>query len=142
MKRETDAVDKHKLLQNKLLSSLIRKLKCKYVLGYDVSVCQGSRMRIPDVSVWEKFIEDDEQSCYSNLLTTIEITYTPFNERMAHASIAAIFEMSSSVRESFIYNYITQQWTRYSRTDKGIEKEDGKDYSSVLKSYLHTLLVS
>ena len=75
-----------------------------------------------------------------NPLLTIEITHTTRNDRYSERTIYTAFKHFSSIEESFIYNFSTDTWTRYRRTPKGVEMEDGKDYSSVLKCYLHTML--
>ena len=96
--------------------------------------------RIPDISIWENVYEVDGETFADNPLLTIEITHTTRNDKYSAKSIRETFAYLPTLREAFIYNYATNKWTRYRRTDKGVEKEDDKDHSQVLGIYLHTLV--
>ena len=93
---------------------------------------------VPDISIWGEY--QYETKTISNPLLTIEITHSTRNNRYSKKAIEKSFSHVPSLQESFIYNYKKDQWTRYRRTDKGIEKDDGKDHSQVLEIFLHTLL--
>ena len=98
----------------------------------------SDKIRItPDITIWGKVKFGEPPQ---NPLLTIEITHNTRNDRYSEKNVYAVFKYFPSVQESFIYNYDKDQWTRYRRTAKGVEKEDNKDYSSVLGCYLHTLL--
>ena len=93
----------------------------------------------PDISVWG--CVDLERDVCENPLLTIEITHSMRNERYSDRTICAAFELSPTVRESFIYNYADDVWTRYSCNAEGeVIKEVGCDYSQLLDIDLRRLL--
>ncbi|MCQ2210447.1 MAG: hypothetical protein MJZ34_09155 [Paludibacteraceae bacterium] len=75
-----------------------------------------------------------------NPLVTIEITHTRKNDRYSEGVIRSSFVRYPSIQESFVYNFETDVWIRFSRTEDGVIKEADKDYSRVLECYMHTLL--
>lgn len=92
----------------------------------------------PDISIWEKVSVGKNPI---NPLLSIEITHTTRNDRYSDETIQISFDTIPSLQEAFIYNYKEDSWTRYQRENNGcISKEDGKDYSRLLRIYLKTLL--
>ena len=95
--------------------------------------------RIPDISIWAK-VKRGKKTEPSCPLLSVEFTHTRQNDKYSDESILETFQHLPTLQESFIYNYSLDRWTRYSREDKKIVCEEGKDYSRVLKCYLHTLV--
>ena len=93
--------------------------------------------RVPDISVWKHIGKGDDDS---DPLMTIEITHTMQNDRYSEKSIIETFLYVPTLEEAFIYNYTSEVWIRYRREKTGIVKENGKDYSRVMRLFLHTLL--
>ena len=128
----------HQVIQTDFLQNYLVKFGRRDIL---TETRLSDKIRItPDITIWEKIERIGIESKAKNPLLTIEITHNTRNDRYSEKNIYAVFKYFPSVQESFIYNYDKDQWTRYRRTAKGVEKEDNKDYSSVLSCYLHTLL--
>lgn len=102
--------------------------------------------RIPDVSLWYEEWDTPrktvtEEPLYSEVVMTIEITHTPKNDEASRKSIIETFDVCESLRESFMYNYEDDVWTRYTRANDGhIYEEIDKDYSRTLGKFMHTFL--
>ena len=94
--------------------------------------------RIPDISIWAK-VKRGKKTEPSCPLLSVEFTHSRQNDKYSDESILETFQYLPTLQEVFIYNYALDKWIRYSREDKKIVCEDGKDYSRVLKCYLHTL---
>ena len=94
----------------------------------------------PDICIWENaHMYDDIDP--ENPLLTIEITHSKSNDRYSEKVILDAFRRYPSILESFIYNFDEQKWIRYTPTENGILKEEGKNYSKLLKCYLKTFLI-
>lgn len=128
----------HQRIVAKIHKNYLRKFADDYCL-FGVAVIEDPE-RIPDISIWENVYEIGGETFAESPLLTIEITHTPGNDDYSSDSIYEQFAYLPTLCESFMYNYETDVWTRFRRTEKGIEKEIDKDYSSVLRCYLHTLL--
>ena len=94
--------------------------------------------RIPDISIWGK-VKRGKKTEPSCPLLSVEFTHTRQNDKYSDESILETFQYLPTLQEAFIYNYALDKWTRYSRVKERIILEEGKDYSRVLKCYLHTL---
>ena len=122
--------------------SIIRNFYKKFDGAYmihEVSVVDNPT-RVPDLSVWADGKHKDFNKDTKNLLLTIEITHTLQNDGYSTESILDVFDRVPTLNESFMYNYKRNIWTRFSRESDGIQIEEGKDYSRVLRCYMHTLL--
>ena len=125
----------HQIIQTNILQNYLVRFGRRDILT-ETRLSDNIRIT-PDITIWEKVKLGESPK---NPLLTIEITHNTRNDRYSEKNVYAVFKYFPSVQESFIYNYDKDQWTRYRRTPKGVEKEDGKDYSSLLRCYLHTLL--
>ena len=121
------------ILQNYLLKFGRRDILTETRLSDEVKIT-------PDISVWEKIDRKGRTATPENPLLTIEITHNIRNDRYSEKNVYASFKYFPSLQEAFVYNYDSDVWMRYRRTNRGVEKESGKDFSRVLGCYLHTLL--
>ena len=130
--------NEHQVIQTDLLQNYLVRFGRRNIL---TETRLSDKIRItPDITIWEKIEREGKKMTPKNPLLTIEITHNTHNDRYSEKNVYAVFKYFPSVQESFIYNYDKDQWTRYRRTAKGVEKESDKDYSSLLGCYLHTLL--
>ena len=97
----------------------------------------------PDISYWGsvKTAPDGDDVEMEDLLLVIEIVHSPKNWDYSYQRVRDAFNFEETMQEGFIYNYENGKWWRLRRDEYGdIYKEEGKDYSSVLGLYLHTLV--
>ena len=97
----------------------------------------------PDISIWEinkrtKNRGKDESP--GNPIFILEITHCPKNDEYSEGNIRKAFKRFPTIQEGFIYNYSDNLWIRFTNDNGDAIREENKDYSRVLKSYLHTLL--
>ena len=129
----------HQKVVSRINNNFIKRfpeLTNNFYPGMGISV---SPELIPDLCLWQsggRRIDDDPQ----NPLLTIEITHTRQNDKYSENSIRKSFACIPTLQEAFLYNYADNVWCRYKMSKSGIVKEQGQDYSSLLKIYLHTLL--
>ena len=128
----------HQVVGRNIMLNYCRRFTKPYIY-YEVAIV-SERERIPDLSFWSKKIEYGKKVDIKNLVLTIEITHTPQNDSYSTESILDVFDRVPTLTESFMYNYKRNIWTRFSRESDGIQIEEGKDYSRVLRCYMHTLL--
>ena len=107
------------------------------LVGVDIS---DSPEIFPDLSLWQIVDKFDLIAPPRNPLLSIEITHTRQNDKYSENSIRKSFACVPTLQEAFLYNYTDNVWCRYKLSKSGIVKEQGQDYSSLLKIYLHTLL--
>jgi hypothetical protein len=125
----------HQIIQTNILQNYLVKFGRRDIL---TETRLSDEVKItPDISIWEK-VKLGEVPV--NPLLTIEITHNIRNDRYSEKNVYASFKCFPSLQEAFVYNYDSDVWMRYRRTDKGVEKESGKDFSRLLGCYLHTLL--
>ncbi len=128
----------HQVIQTNILQNYLVRFGRRDIL---TETRLSDKIRItPDITIWEKIERIGQESVAKNPLLTIEITHNTRNDRYSEKNVYAVFKYFPSVQESFIYNYDIDTWTRYRRIAKGVEKETGKDHSSLLGCYMHTLL--
>ena len=130
--------DEHQEIALSILTNYLLKFKRRNV-SYEVKVVDNPE-RIPDLSFWNIDIKYKCKRKQNNLILTIEITHTAQNDGYSTESILDVFDRVPTLNESFMYNYKRNVWTRFSRESDGIQIEEGKDYSRVLRCYMHTLL--
>ena len=97
----------------------------------------------PDISYWGsvKSTHDGDDVEMEDLLLVIEIVHSPKNWDYSYQRVVDAFNFEETMQEGFIYNYENGKWWRLRRDEYGdIYKEEGKDYSSVLGLYVHTLV--
>lgn len=97
----------------------------------------------PDISYWGivKLYQGGKRIKIDNLLLVVEITDSSDDWRVSYERVLAAFNFKETMQEGFIYNYENGKWWRLRRANDGsIRMEEDKDYSSVLKLYLHTLV--
>ena len=128
----------HQLIGYKISNNFCRKFRQCYLV-YEVSVTDFPE-RVPDLSLWRNIDNKNFNKQKNNLLLTIEMTHTPQNDSYSTESILDVFDRVPTLNESFMYNYKRNIWTRFSRESDGIRIEESKDYSRVLRCYMHTLL--
>ena len=96
----------------------------------------------PDISYWGSVNptpDDDDE--LEDLLLVIEIVHSQKNWDYSYQRVVDAFNFEETMQEGFIYNYENGKWWRLRRDEYGdINTEEGKDYSSVLGLYLHTLV--
>lgn len=129
---------KHQKIQSIIYENYLRKFVDNNILT-ETKLSDDLPIICPDISIWENAHKYDDIAP-ENPLVTIEVTHTKKNEQNSEDVIKNSFAHYPSILESFIYNFESDMWRRYSRTEDGILKEIGKDYSRVLKCYLHTFL--
>lgn len=135
----------HQHYENTIQRNFILRCKRrqrKLVQNMEVLQRGPDEERIPDLSYWDVVKKrTDGEIEYSKLLLTIEITHTAANDEYSHKSIAEVFQKVSTIKESFIYNYELDRWTRFTpaKNRKPIE-EEGVSYSEVIGMDLNELL--
>ena len=130
--------NEHQFVGHMILINYVLKFGIKNMC-YEVKVVDYPE-RVPDLSVWAKPIRQKSIIKPEELILTIEITRTKQNDKYSTESILDVFDRVPTLNESFMYNYKRNIWTRFSRESDGIQIEEGKDYSRVLRCYMHTLL--
>lgn len=99
--------------------------------------------RAPDISFWKSLRMDKRKDKVigKDPLMTIEITHSYKSFTYSERSIMEAFSLVESIRESFIYDYKTKEWTRYRRMPDGeIKKYEKSSYSEVIKEDLAQFL--
>lgn len=128
----------HQVIQTDIVQNYLVKFGRRDILTE--TKLSDEIMITPDISIWERIERKGKELTPINVLLTIEITHNIRNDRYSERNVYASFKCFPSLQESFIYNYDKDVWVRYRRTNKGVEKETGKDFSRLLGCYLHTLL--
>ena len=103
----------------------------------------GGREIEPDISYWRTFKPRRGKKGVKlvDLLLVIEIVHTKNNWEYSYQRVLDAFNFKETMQEGFIYNYENDKWWRFRKANNGsIRMEEGKDYSSVLRLYLHTLV--
>ena len=129
-------------MHQKIGATIFRNFNKKFsraYMFYEVCVVDNPE-RVPDLSVWKNANKPNFNKIKGNLLLTIEIIHSSQNDSYSTESILDVFDRVPTLNESFMYNYKRNVWTRFSRESDGIQIEEGKDYSRVLRCYMHTLL--
>ncbi|MCQ2217861.1 MAG: hypothetical protein MJZ33_05180 [Paludibacteraceae bacterium] len=128
----------HQKIQSIICKNYLRKYDDENIL-IETKLSDDRPRICPDISIWgdAHMYEDIDPE---NPLLTIEITHTRKNDRYSEGVIRSSFVRYPSIQEAFVYNFETNVWTRFSRADDGVIKEEGKDQSRVLECFLHTLL--
>ncbi len=121
-------------------TSFREALKLQHMQGVDGP---DDRVIEPDISYWgvRKPRKEGEGVELDNLLLVIEIVHSKNNWDYSYQRVLDAFNFKETMQEGFIYNYENGKWWRLRRANDGsIRMEEDKDYSSVLKLYLHTLV--
>ena len=137
---------RHRRIQRKIIVNYAKRTSTREGerLQFEQAVeGPGGREIEPDISYWRSVkpttnCDDDE---LEGLLLVIEIVHSPKNWDYSYQRVVDAFNFEETMQEGFIYNYENGKWWRLRRDEYGdIYKEEGKDYSSVLGLYLHTLV--
>ncbi len=136
----------HRYIQRKIIGNYQRKnswgesLKLQYEQAVDGP---DGREIEPDISYWEsmKPTHDEDIVELDDLLLVIEIVHSKNNWEYSYQRVLDAFNFKETMQEGFIYNYKNGKWWRLRKDGDGdIYMEEDKDYSSVLRLYLHTLV--
>lgn len=136
----------HRDLQRKITGNFQKKTSWKesLKLQYEQAVDGPDDREIePDISYWgtRKPRRGKKGVKLDDLLLVIEIVHSKNNWDYSYLRILDAFNFKETMQEGFIYNYENGKWWRFRKANNGsIRMEEGKDYSSVLRLYLHTLV--
>ena len=130
----------HQFIINRINNNFVKRFpKSSYNFNCGMGICDNPEI-IPDICLWEFVDKDNFETPPQNPLLEIEITHTKQNDKYSENSIKNAFKFVPSLQEAFLYNYTDKIWYRYKKINGQIIKEAKKDYSSILKCHLHTLL--
>lgn len=127
---------------------IIKEILGKYLFTFEpanilyrVAVMKNPE-RIPHLSVWGNAYLDKKNFNKEpdELWLTIIVTHSKQTDRYAENSINDMLSHINTLQESFVYNHVTDIWTKYSRDNNGnIKKEIGNENSIVLNSCMREL---
>ena len=97
----------------------------------------------PDVAYFTSIerIEDSIDAAYKDPLFEIEVVDN-HGKKGSYNNIKKVFKEVTSMKEAFLYNYETKEWTRYTPSKDTEPKSAETDYSSIFKVHLNTLLTN
>lgn len=127
------ATDEHYSAINRIMTNLREALaeggypECK--VDREVVVLQKDE-RVPDVVVWVSGDGETEYDRTASLpMMTVEVVHSDGGADYSTESIKDTLMRCRSLREAFLYNYSTRQWTRFWRNGSSVEHEEDDDFS-------------